>query len=177
VIEEEAIRARDIVEGLLDLSRPLSQAREALDLRDVCDEVVGRLRDAGALDGVDVVVDGQAAAQGHPLKIRQVLTNLVRNAAEAAGPKGRVSIRIRTDVQEALVEVEDDGPGLAEHAASRLFEPFFTTKDKGTGLGLAVSRAIARAHGGDITPSPAPGRGAIFTLTLPHLAQSQEIPG
>jgi signal transduction histidine kinase len=73
--------------------------------------------------------------------------------------------------------VEDDGPGLAEEAASRLFEPFFTTKDKGTGLGLAVSRAIARAHGGDITLSPAPGKGAIFTLVLPNPMQSQEVPG
>ena len=176
VIEEEAVRARDIVEGLLDLSRPLSQAREALDLREVSDEVVGRLRDAGVLEEVRVVVDGGATAQGHPLKIRQVLTNLVRNAAESAGAKGQVTIRLRSDELRAQVDVEDDGPGLAEHAASRLFEPFFTTKDKGTGLGLAVSRAIARAHGGDITPSPAPGGGAIFTLVLPHSTQ-QEIPG
>jgi two-component system NtrC family sensor kinase len=177
IIEEEAIRARDIVEGLLDLSRPLSQAREVLDLREVSDEVVGRLRDAGALEGVEVLVDGEATGQGHPLKIRQVLTNLVRNAAEAAGPNGRVTIRVRSDVQGARVDVEDDGPGLAEQAASRLFEPFFTTKDKGTGLGLAVSRAIARAHGGDITLSPAPGKGAIFTLVLPNPMQSQEVPG
>jgi two-component system, NtrC family, sensor kinase len=177
VIEEEAIRARDIVEGLLDLSRPLSQAREALNLREICEEVVGRLRDAGGLGGVEVVVEGEATGQGHPLKIRQVLTNLIRNAAEAAGAKGRVTIRVRDDIQGARVDVEDDGPGLAEHAASRLFEPFFTTKDKGTGLGLAVSRAIARAHGGDITLSPSPGQGAIFTLTLPLHMQSQEVPG
>lgn len=177
VIEEEAIRARDIVEGLLDLSRPLSQAREALNLREICEEVVGRLRDAGGLGGVEVVVEGEATGQGHPLKIRQVLTNLIRNAAEAAGAKGRVTIRVRDDIQGARVDVEDDGPGLAEHAASRLFEPFFTTKDKGTGLGLAVSRAIARAHGGDITLSPSPGQGAIFTLTLPLHTQSQEVPG
>jgi signal transduction histidine kinase len=177
IIEEEAIRARDIVEGLLDLSRPLSQAREALNLREICEEVVGRLRDAGGLGGVEVVVEGDAIGQGHPLKIRQVLTNLIRNAAEAAGSKGRVTIRVRDDIQGARVDVEDDGPGLAEQAASRLFEPFFTTKDKGTGLGLAVSRAIARAHGGDITLSPSPGQGAIFTLTLPLHTQSQEVPG
>jgi signal transduction histidine kinase len=123
------------------------------------------------------VVEGDAIGQGHPLKIRQVLTNLIRNAAEAAGSKGRVTIRVRDDIQGARVDVEDDGPGLAEQAASRLFEPFFTTKDKGTGLGLAVSRAIARAHGGDITLSPSPGQGAIFTLTLPLHTQSQEVPG
>jgi two-component system NtrC family sensor kinase len=176
VIEEEAIRARDIVEGLLDLSRPLSPVREPLDLREVCDEVVSRLRDSRILEDVDVQVEGEAEIQGHTAKVRQILTNLVRNAAEAAGTKGRVSIRVTIDGREARVAVEDDGPGLAEPAASRLFEPFFTTKDKGTGLGLAVSRAIARAHGGDIVPSPAPSRGAIFTLVIPRLMQSQEGP-
>ena len=65
------------------------------------------------------------------------------------------------------VEVEDTGPGIDEAAAARLFEPFFTTKDRGTGLGLAVSRAIARAHGGDVTGETLDGGGARFTLRLP----------
>jgi signal transduction histidine kinase len=64
--------------------------------------------------------------------------------------------------------VEDTGPGLDEDAAARLFEPFFTTKDRGTGLGLAVSRAVARAHGGDVVGETLPGGGARFTLRLPR---------
>jgi signal transduction histidine kinase len=174
VIEEEAVRARDIVEGLLDLSRPLPPAREPLDLHAVCQEVVGRLREASVLDGVEVSIEGSGVALGHPAKLRQVVANLVRNAAEAAGPEGRVAVRVRQDAGGGLVEVQDDGPGLDAEATSRLFEPFFTTKEKGTGLGLAVSRAIARAHGGDIEAGPAPGGGSIFALRIPPPAAGEE---
>ncbi len=167
VIEEEAIRARDIVEGLLDLSRPIPASRERVDLRRTCDEVVSRLREAGGLQGVDVAVDGTGSATGNAAKLRQVVLNLVRNAAEAAGPGGSVRVRVSSDPTAARVSVEDSGPGLDPAAADRLFEPFFTTKDKGTGLGLAVSRAIARAHDGEILADDRPGGGAVFTLRLP----------
>jgi signal transduction histidine kinase len=169
VLADEALRCKEIVDGLLDLSRPLAPSRERVDLRDACDEVVARLADARLLAGAAVVVDGRGAAEAHPLKLRQVLANLVRNAAEAAGDGGRVEVRVRERDGAAEVEVEDSGPGLAR-ARDRLFEPFFTTKEKGTGLGLAVSRAIARAHGGDIDAADAPGGGARFTLRLPRPA-------
>jgi two-component system, NtrC family, sensor kinase len=170
VVEEETLRCKEIVDGLLDLSRPLSAGREPVDLREVCDEVVARLGEARLLSGVRVTVDGGAAADGHPLKLRQVLANLVRNAAEAAGDGGTVALLLRERDGAAEVEVVDSGPGIGEQARGRLFEPFFTTKEKGTGLGLAVSRAIARAHGGDVEAASAPGGGARFTLRLPRRA-------
>ena len=169
VIEEETLRCKEIVEGLLDLSRPQQAGRDRVEMRELCDEVVARLRDAKLLDGVDVEIDGAGTAEGHPARIRQVLSNLIRNAAEAAGPGGRVRVGAAHSGAEALVTVRDDGGGLDEIALSRLFEPFFTTKEKGTGLGLAVSRAIARAHGGDIEAANHPGGGAVFTLRLPRL--------
>jgi two-component system NtrC family sensor kinase len=170
IIAEEAERARQIVEGLLDLSRPVPPARERLDLRQTCDEVVGRLRDAGVLDRVAVQVEGAGATEAHPLKLRQVIANLVRNGAEASGPGGRVEVRISSSAGAVEVAVGDSGPGLSEESASRLFEPFFTTKDKGTGLGLAVSRAIVRSHGGDIETGRAAAGGALFTVRLPGAA-------
>ena len=175
VIEEEAIRAKDIVEGLLDLSRPIPPGRARVDLRATCDEVVSRLRDAGVLDGVAVAVDGRGETEGHGDKLRQVVLNLVRNAAEAAGPGGDVAVHVASDPAADRVTVEDSGPGLDPATADRLFEPFFTTKDRGTGLGLAVSRAIARAHGGDVLAAGRAGGGAAFTLWLPH-ARTQEAP-
>jgi signal transduction histidine kinase len=167
VIEEETHRAQEIVEGLLELSRPLPPARERLELREICEEVVGRLREAGSLEGVAVSVEGSGTIDAHPAKVRQVVSNLVRNGAEAAGASGRVEVRIRSADGDVRVEVEDSGAGLDDRAASRLFEPFFTTKDKGTGLGLAISRAIVRGHGGDIDAGRAPGGGALFTVRLP----------
>ena len=94
VVEEEALRAKGIVDGLLDLSRPLPPATERVDLRALAEEVVSRLREARLLDGVDVAVEGAASAPCHAAKLRQVLVNLVRNAAEAAGSGGRVGLRL-----------------------------------------------------------------------------------
>lgn len=167
VVEEEALRAKEIVSGLLDLSRPLPAPPERVDLRALSDEVVSRLGEARLLDGVAVSVEGAARAPAHAEKLRQVLVNLVRNAAEAAGPGGRVAIRIAERGEAAELSVEDSGPGMPEEVRARLFEPFFTTKPRGTGLGLAVSRAIARAHGGELAAAAPDGQGARFTLTLP----------
>jgi len=171
IIEEETLRCREIVEGLLDLSRPLPAHPQPVDLRELTDEVLARLRDARLLDGVTVAVEGSAATEGHAQKLRQVLFNLVRNGAEAAGPGGRVDIRLGSSGEAAEVWVADTGPGISQEAAGRLFEPFFTTKDRGTGLGLAVSQAIAHAHGGSIEAGVAPTGGACFTLRLPNLSR------
>jgi signal transduction histidine kinase len=156
------------VDGLLDLSRPLPAGGERVDLRALADDVVSRLREARLLEGVDVAVQGAASAPGHPEKLRQVLVNLVRNAAEAAGPGGRVAVAVAEREGAAEVAVEDSGPGVSPELRPRLFEPFFTTKPGGTGLGLAVSRAIARAHGGELAADAAAGGGARFALRLPR---------
>jgi signal transduction histidine kinase len=171
VIEEETLHAKEIVEGLLDLSRPQDPAREPVELSDACNEVVARLREARLLDGVEVAVEGTATAHANPAKVRQVISNLVRNGAEAAGPGGRVAVAVERHGDEARVTVMDSGPGLGATARARLFEPFFTTKDRGTGLGLAISRAIARGHGGDLEASNASAGGALFLLRLPLAAR------
>jgi signal transduction histidine kinase len=173
VIEEETLRAKEIVEGLLDLSRPLPAGAERVDLRALTDDVVSRLRDARLLDEVEVSVDGAASAPGHPDKIRQVLVNLVRNAAEAAGAGGRVAVSVGQRDGNAEVAIEDSGPGIDPAVRGRLFEPFFTTKPRGTGLGLAVSRAIAQAHGGELAADAAEGGGARFALRLPARERGQ----
>ncbi len=167
IIEDETLRCKEIVEGLLDLSRPLGAPRQPVDLRELCDDVVARLADSKALDGVSLTVRGGATALGHPQKLRQVLLNLLKNAAEAAGSGGRVDVRLASSEDDATVSVADTGPGIERRTHDRLFEPFFTTKPHGTGLGLAVSQAIANAHDGVIEVGSAPGGGALFTLRLP----------
>jgi signal transduction histidine kinase len=168
VVEDEAVRAQEIVEGLLDLSRPLSAAREPVELEPLCREVVARLEESGRLSGATVEVGGAARVEGHPQKLRQVVLNLVKNAAEAAGPGGRVVVRITAGPDGgALLAVSDSGPGLSPAARERLFEPFFTTKPSGTGLGLAVSLGIVQAHGGTLDVDVPPEGGARFTIRLP----------
>src|SRR5919198_6447152 len=173
VVEEETLRCKEIVEGLLDLSRPLQAGHERVDLRPLCADVVTRFREANALDGIDVAIEGDAVAEGQPSKIRQIVANLVRNGAEAAATGGRVVVTLAQDDREARLTVTDSGAGLDARAREHLFEPFFTTKDRGTGLGLAISRAIARAHGGDVEAANGEGGGATFTLRLPRRAEAR----
>ena len=170
-VEKEAVLCQEIVEGLLDLSRPLSVEGEQVELREVAEEVVTRLRDAGQLARVEVRIDGEAAASGDPARLRQIALNLVKNGAEAAAPDGKVRIEIKSGSEGVRMTVADTGPGLTPEQQRRLFEPFFTTKPSGTGLGLAVSRAIAHAHGGDIEAANGAPRGAVFTLFLPRRAE------
>ena len=167
IVEQETLRCQEIVEGLLDLSRPMSAEMQEVDLRELCDEVVFRLSDSRQVVAVAVHVDGQATTRGQPQKLRQVVFNLIKNAVEAAGRGGRVQVRVGAGPGGVEIAVADSGPGIGKGARNRLFEPFFTTKPAGTGLGLAVSRAIARAHGGDIIADGAPLGGALFTLRLP----------
>ena len=166
IIEEEALRCQHIVEDLLDLARPHAFAGEPVDLRGLCEDVVLRLRESGLLAGVEVVIAGDGKISGSPERLHQIAGNLVRNAAEAAGQGGHVRIALSSSPGAARVEVSDDGPGIPPEAKGRLFEPFFTTKSTGTGLGLAVSQALAHAHGGRIEAVNRPSRGAVFTLVL-----------
>ena len=166
IIEDETRRCQEIVEELLDLSRPLKVEGEQVDLRGLCVEVAARQQDVAR---ARIVVQGEATVRGHGAKLRQVLTNLIRNAAEASGPDGEVQVSISGGPRGgAEVKVADSGPGLTDELRAHLFEPFFTTKASGTGLGLAVSQAIAQAHGGSIEAGAGAGKGAVFTLRLPE---------
>ena len=167
VIEDEALQCQHIVEGLLDLSRPIRVAPVRLKLREICDEVTVRLRESQQLAAVTVSCEGDAVVEGDPHHLRQIALNLIKNGAEAAGPGGKVDVRVFTAADGVHLAVTDTGPGISPELRERIFEPFFTTKASGTGLGLAVSQAMARAHGGAIEAAPAEGGGATFTLHLP----------
>lgn len=101
-----------------------------------------------------------------PALVEQILLNLLKNAIDAMSPGGRVTITVGTSADGAWLEVADTGPGIAPEARRQLFNPFVTTKASGTGLGLAVSRRLARAMGGELVHVPTE-RGTTWRLTLP----------
>src|SRR5205085_3088441 len=103
---------------------------------------------------------------GDPAQLGHLLLNVLTNAVEAAGPGGRVEVRAGREDSRAFVEVFDSGPGPSPEVAAKLFEPFVTGKPEGVGLGLAVARRVARAHGGDITWERRGGRTG-FRIELP----------
>ena len=119
----------------------------------------------------DVSVAGVAG------RLETAVRNLVENAASFAGPGGRVCVRLRSQGEHARLEVEDDGPGIAQQDQPRVFDRFFTRRQgrKGTGLGLALVRAIAEAHGGRATVRSTPGQGSTFVLVVPRRGVAAEI--
>jgi PAS domain S-box-containing protein len=106
---------------------------------------------------------------GRPAELNEVITNLVLNAIDAMPRGGTLQIRTRLgDHRHAVVTVADTGMGMSEDVRKRVFDPFFTTKgEEGTGLGLSVSHSIVERHGGDLRVDSQPGKGTIFTITLP----------
>ena len=102
-------------------------------------------------------------------RLEQVLVNLLQNALEALEgvPTPQITIRVGAKKTEIRILVADNGPGLTEQAAGTVFTPFATTKARGLGLGLVISRDIIAEFRGDLSWTPASGRGASFVITLP----------
>ncbi len=112
------------------------------------------------------------------VQVQQVMLNLIRNAIDAMNESGatrrEITIRAtRTEPDSIEISVADHGPGIAADVADNIGNPFFTTKATGTGLGIAISRSIVRAHGGRLSHRPTPGGGATVFFTLPVMPGSQ----
>ena len=119
--------------------------------------------------GIEQAVPGVSVV-GDAIQIQQIVVNLVRNALDAVGGRegAHVTVTIGIAADKATIAVTDNGTGVPPEAVADLFTPFATSKRSGLGLGLAISRTIAEAHGGDIHVEPGgDGRGATFTLILP----------
>jgi PAS domain S-box-containing protein len=156
--QQELTRTMQISRTLLSLYRE-PKAPIPVDLKELADGVLLLLDRRVLQQGVKIEREftGTCIIEGFPAELRQVFTNIFMNALEAAGPGGRIRVRIEpAGAQElrpagAVVEVTDSGPGISEQASENLFQPFFTTKGAdGTGLGLWVSHGIVLKHGGSI---------------------------
>ncbi len=110
------------------------------------------------------------------VQLRRVFVNIFANALEVLNGSGDVWIFLRKRGKRVIVSIRDNGPGIDAENLKKVFEPFFTTKGGGVGLGLFVSREIVAAHGGRITCRSAPGRGALFSVSLPQVRQGG-VPG
>jgi two-component system NtrC family sensor kinase len=123
------------------------------------------------LKGTDIERDLPAdlpAIDVDPVHAGQVLDNLLENAVQAMGGSGTIRVQARDTRQGSVqIEIADTGPGIRPEHVSKIFEPLFTTKARGIGLGLAVSKSLAQANGGDLALVSAPGQGARFAFTVP----------
>jgi signal transduction histidine kinase len=158
-----------LTEELLLFARPRPPEAAPLALGTLVRETAGLLRADRGLAGLAIETRGAPGElRGDPRQLRTVVLNLLRNAAEATGGRGRIVVDVRDGVDEVELLVADDGPGVPEEQREQIFEPFFTTRARGTGLGLAVVRRVVEGHGGEVSVQPTPGGGACLRVTLPR---------
>lgn len=167
---DELLRMHELAEHMLDMHRPVGSEGEA-DAAAVVRDVTTVIRLGAADSGLEVVADAEAKVPAAiaPDALKQVVLNLVQNAREAVGERGRITLRARTTSEGARVEVEDTGPGIAAQDLPHLFDAFFTTKQdlRGVGLGLYIAEGVIRGRGGRLSAVNIPGGGARFTIDVP----------
>lgn len=176
-IRRDDKRAGDVIDRMRTLFKRRSLTSGRLDLRSLVEDTVALVRaDAKARQiQLSAQISPQLpAVQGDRVHLQQVLLNLILNGMDAmdAVPKDRRLLVVRvgeTGEGTLQIAVSDCGTGIAPDAAGHIFEPFFTTKPDGMGMGLAISRTIIEAHGGNIRMEGNPLKGTTFTFTLPRM--------
>jgi two-component system sensor histidine kinase PilS (NtrC family) len=171
IVHREIQRLNVLIGDLLDFANPRPPQLVDFDLGVMIEETLQVARGEQAFATVDMMmeVDRPLPIHADPAKLRQVLWNLLRNAADAAAVGGRhVHVDARRSQGATTIAVSDDGPGIAADQLARIFDPFFTTKSKGTGLGLATCYAIISEHGGHIDVDSEPGKGTRMVVSIPR---------
>ncbi len=167
--QKEAKRLNTLVEDLLETTRELRIRRKVINLQEIIaasiavNEIFARGKNieitSPSIQDLRIWADAD--------KLEQVLVNLIKNAIDATPPDGTICLEVSSDGKDLRIDVIDKGNGISEELAEKIFDVFYTTKRKGTGMGLAISRNIAVAHGGSLSACNNRGSGATFTVTLP----------
>ena len=187
ICQANAERLINLINDILDFSKlessKLSLQFETVDLGRLVPEAVDHIRNLAAMKGVgiDVHVEGSAGViEADPMRIAQVITNLLGNAIKFSPENGKIEIWARGDDLEATVDVRDFGKGIAPRDLSRLFQRFAqldsstTRKAGGTGLGLVISKGIVEQHGGKIWVESTLEKGSTFSFSLPRVRVNSE---
>lgn len=183
VIRDEIARLNRIVKDFLELARPAEPQFITVTAQPLLEEIANLLTPQYEKQSILIKLESIAnvAFRADPQQVKQVLINLVQNAAESMPNGGEIRLRAHTGVQRLkghhvpvlAIEVQDTGPGIPPSVQKRLFDPFFSTKKGGTGLGLSIAAHIIDQHGGAIQFQTHQGRGTTFGIVFPmHKPQS-----
>lgn len=166
ILQQQVTLSEKIVSDLLDFARQKPPQRRPISLADVTSAQVARL---GGHNGFTInthLPNDLPPVLADQTQVGQIVLNLLTNAMQAMERTGTIDVRAQSAGREVHLEVTDTGPGIPPEHLEKIFEPLFTTKARGIGLGLAVSRTLARANEGELTAANLPTRGAKFRLTL-----------
>jgi len=173
-IRKQIERINELIGEILDFTQGARAggALEPTDYAAFAREVLEEVRQETDLKGVSLEIIGAPPAVPllvDPRRLRRVFFNLAHNATDAMAEGGRIFVRFRREPREVVTEIEDTGPGIPPEIAGKLFQAFATHgKEHGTGLGLSICKKIVEDHGGRIWARTEPGRGAIFSFSLPQ---------
>jgi two-component system, NtrC family, sensor kinase len=180
VIVREAERCKVIIADLLEFSHQTSYEMKRVDLNEQIRAVLQLVEKQALFYNIKInlrLEEDLAKVSGNPIRLNQIVMNIIINAAQAMAGEGELTIttRNRANRNNAEMIIADTGPGIDEETLPNIFDPFFTTKStqEGTGLGLSVSYAIVKEHKGTIRVDSEVGRGTNFTMRFPALAGEQ----
>ena len=178
MVEREILRLERIVNEFLRFARPAEPALATIPADQPLEEVQALLTAQLAKQGIQLVRETAEPMRVtvDPGQIKQVLINLVRNAADSMNGGGTITLRARHDrkrlangeAEVVVLEVADTGKGIPPEVEARLFDPFFTTKDNGTGLGLSIAARVVEKQGGSLQYQTQVNRGTTFGIVLPE---------
>jgi len=171
-IDQETLRARDVVKSLLEFSRTQEFSLRQTSLAEVAHKAALLAKSQVPPNiSVSIAIPDDLAIPMDAQRMQEVFINLIINAAQAIERQGQITITASADtaMEEVVIEINDTGQGISEKNQAKIFDPFFTTKEEGqgTGLGLSVVYGIIQQHQGNITVQSAPGQGTSFFIHLP----------
>jgi signal transduction histidine kinase len=169
-VGREAARLRDILDDFLRYAGHLELRLESVDLNNLLEELADFFAPQAQLNKVQLRVKPHSAplvVKADPRLIKQAVLNLMLNAQQAMNGGGELILSATTAGQQAVIDVVDTGPGIPSDMQEKIFQAYYSTKKGGTGLGLAMARRIAEAHGGEIAVRSEVGKGTDFSIRLP----------
>lgn len=177
VIEQEAVRCRKIIQGLLTFARTPGHEEMLTDINTLIGETLTLIEYQPSMKRISIRRDLEpqlSPVQADPLQLKQVFLNIILNAVQAMPEGGELTITTRNTRGGVEAAVSDTGTGIPEEGLQKIFQPFYTTKRDGTGLGLSISYGIIKEHGGEIFVESAAGKGTLFRICLPvhHTAEN-----
>ena len=170
--------AQEAARSMLNLSRGEQVDEEQeIELSELADELLKLLTLTARHERVSLAgsIEPQLTVRGSRAQMFTVLWNLTKNAVEACGPAGSVSVSLSAHADTLVLEVRDTGPGLDSAELTRIFAPYYTTKAAGTGLGLPLVQRAVKDLGGEISVHSSKGRGTTFRVTLPRAARQSQL--
>jgi signal transduction histidine kinase len=178
VIEEEILRINEIVDQFLRFAKPASPLFEKADLIPIFEETLQLLRPQIERGGISVQKEFESLPRATVDKeqMKQVILNLLMNAIQAMPKAGRLGLsgRMSRDGHWVELTIQDSGIGIPPEDIDKLFDPFFSTKEGGIGLGLSIAHRIIDQHHGKIEVESKPGKGTLFTISLPISSEEED---